>query len=64
MLVKVLNGCGYNGAFWFFTSAGTNIGLTVTVTDTVIGRQKVYTNADGVNAAPILDTSAFSCSPR
>lgn len=61
MLVKVLNGCAVNGDYWVFTSAGTNVGLTTTVTDTVTGLSKQYVNPDVTTAAPVQDTSAFSC---
>jgi hypothetical protein len=64
MLVKVLNGCTINGNYWVFTAAGTNLGLSITVTDTQNGRQKIYENQDGVPAIPIQDTQAFSCSTR
>ena len=63
MLVKVLDGCGINRAKWFFASATTNVGFTVTVTDTATGAQKVYTNPDQNSALPILDTSAFATCP-
>lgn len=63
ILVKVLDGCGFNGAKWFFASAGTNVGFTITVTDTATGAQKVYTNPDRNPALPIQDTSAFTACP-
>src|SRR6202030_4202394 len=46
MLVKVLDGCSINGEKWFFASAATNVGYTVTLTDTETGQQKIYMNAD------------------
>jgi uncharacterized metal-binding protein len=63
MLVKVVDGCPANGYKWFFASAGTNVGLTVTVTDTTTGAQKVYTNPDLNPALPIQDTAAFPTCP-
>lgn len=62
LLVKVLNGCGLNKKYWVFWSAGTNVGLTLTVTDTVTGSAKTYTNPNGKAAAPVQDTSALPCS--
>jgi hypothetical protein len=62
MLVKVINGCPVNGHYWVFASAGTNVGLSMTVTDTRNDRQKSYRNDDGTSAAPIQDTQAFACS--
>ena len=61
LLVKVLNGCGLNNKYWIFWSAGTNVGLTLTVTDTVTGSSKAYTNPNGKAAAPVQDTSALPC---
>jgi hypothetical protein len=62
MLVKVLNGCGVNNSFWVFSSATTNVGFQMTVTDTKTGRTKSYGNTDGAAAVPIQDTAAFACS--
>lgn len=61
MLLKVLNGCGVNGKFWVFTSAGTNVGLTTTVTDTQTSAARVYTNPDMTPAEPVQDIEAFAC---
>jgi N-acetylglucosamine-6-sulfatase len=63
MLVKVIDGCGVNAKKWVFASAGTNVGLTVTVTDTTTGLQQIYPNADLHAAQPIQDTSAFATCP-
>ena len=63
ILVKVLDGCSFNGAKWFFASAGTNVGFTLTVTDTTTGAKKIYTNPDRNPALPIQDTSAFTTCP-
>ncbi|HEV7517025.1 MAG TPA: hypothetical protein VGR07_12060 [Thermoanaerobaculia bacterium] len=61
MLVKVINSCSLNGKFWVFYSAGTNVGLTTTVTDTLTGQAKTYANPDLTPAAPVQDTSALPC---
>jgi hypothetical protein len=61
ILLKVLDGCAVNQHFWVFSSATTNVGFTVTVTDTRAGRAKVYTNQNGTAASPIQDTGAFAC---
>jgi hypothetical protein len=61
VLVKVLNGCTTNNRFWVFLTAGTDVGYTVTVTDTTTGVEKVYTNRDLQAAQPAQDTQAFSC---
>ncbi len=61
MLVKVIDACSLNGHFWVFYAAGTNVGLTTTVTDTRTGQSKTYTNPDLTPAAPVQDTNALPC---
>ncbi len=61
VIVKVLNGCAVNGSYWVFYVAGTNVGMTTTVTDTKTGRVKTYHNPDLTLAAPVQDTNAFTC---
>ncbi len=61
LLVKVLPACPVNGRHWVFASAGTNVGLTITVTDTSTGAERLYTNADLHAMIPIQDTGAFAC---
>ncbi len=61
LLIKVLNGCAVNGNYWVFWSAGTTVGLDLTVTDTQANETVRYRNTDGVAAPPVTDTAAFSC---
>ena len=61
MLVKVINGCALDQKFWLFYSAGTNVGLTTTVTDNATGEVKTYANPDLTAAPPVQDTAAFDC---
>ena len=62
LLIKVLDGCSLGGHYWVFYAAGTNVGLTTTVTDTVTGVQRIYTNPVGTAALPVQDTAALPCS--
>ncbi len=63
MLLKVLNACTTSTpSYWVFYSAGTNAGFTVTVTDSVTGRVKIYSNPDLTTAPPVTDTNALPCS--
>lgn len=62
MLIKVLNNCSTSGKYWVFYAAGTNVGLTTTVTDTVTGHMATYLNPDRTSAAPVQDTAALPCS--
>jgi len=61
VLVKVLNGCGVNNRFWVFITAGTNVGMVTTVTDTKTGSVQTYTNNDLTAAQPVQHTGAFVC---
>jgi photosystem II stability/assembly factor-like uncharacterized protein len=61
MLIKVIDGCALTGKYWVFYSAGTNVGLKVTVTDTRTDTAVVFTNPDRTAAPPVQDTSAFPC---
>jgi hypothetical protein len=61
MLIKIIDGCGLNNQFWVFYAATTNLGFTVTVTDTVTGHQAIYHNPDLTAALPVQDTSALTC---
>jgi hypothetical protein len=63
MLVKTLDGCANNGHFWVFFAATTNVGYTLTVTDTQTGATKKYTNDLGVSSPAVTDTTAFATCP-
>ena len=56
-----MDGCSYNGHYWVFGAALTNVEYTLRVTDTVTGRQVRYTNPLGVSSPAIVDTSALPC---
>lgn len=63
MMIKVLNGCGVNSRYWIFFLATTNVGFTLTVTDTMTLQTKTYTNPPGTVSAVITDTNAFATCP-
>ena len=50
-----------NGSFWVFYGGLTNLAYTLTITDTVTGAVKVYTNPAG-RFASAGDTTAFPAS--
>jgi hypothetical protein len=58
LTVKVLDGRAINGKFWVFYGSLTNAAFTLTVTDTVTGAAKIYTNPQGTMASA-ADTTAF-----
>ena len=63
VVVKVLNACGINNAYWVFAAGLTNVDVTLTVTDTRSGAVKTYHNPQGTAFAPVQDTAAFSTCP-
>lgn len=58
VVVKVLDGRGFNNKFWVFIGSLSNVGYTVTVTDTATGAVKTYTNPPGT-VGSVADTAAF-----
>ena len=62
-IVKVLNACSLNNHYWTFAGGLTNVQVTTTVTDTVRGTVKTYTNPLGRPFQPIQDTAAFQTCP-
>jgi photosystem II stability/assembly factor-like uncharacterized protein len=58
LVIKVLDGRVINGHFWVFYGALSNVGYTITITDTETGAQKTYTNPEGTLASH-ADTEAF-----
>jgi hypothetical protein len=63
IMVKVLDGCAINDRFWVFAAGLTDVGVTITVTDTWTGDEKVYTNNRGTAFPTITDTAAFRDCP-
>ena len=59
VLIKVLDGCAVNGNVWVFGASTTNLGYTISVTDTVTGAVKVYRNQPGKPAPAITDNTAL-----
>lgn len=61
VLLKVLHGCNATGHFWVFYSATTNVGLEVTVIDTLSGEVFFRSNPDGALAVPVADLGTLPC---
>ena len=60
MLVKVLDGCSYNGHDWVYAASATNLGYALRVRDTVADVVREYRNEVGVTASTITDSAAFT----
>ena len=58
VVLKVLDGRPLNGKFWVFYGALSSVEYTLTVTDTVTGVVKTYTNPSG-RLASVADTDGF-----
>ena len=63
MLIKVIDGCGFNDHFWVFSAATTNVEYTVRVTDVLTGEERIYDNQLGVSADAVTDNRAFATCP-
>jgi len=63
LLVKVIDACALNHRFWVFAAATTNVGYSLSVTDTLTGRTARYENPLGRRSPAITDTSAFDTCP-
>jgi hypothetical protein len=61
LVVKVLNGCAINGSYWVFYSAATDVGLTLTVTDTQTGHTFARANPDHHPVDTVQATDALPC---
>jgi 6-phosphogluconolactonase (cycloisomerase 2 family) len=62
-IIKVLNGCGLTSTYWVFAGGLTNVQVTITVTDTLMGRSHQYVNPASTTFEPIQDTSTFTTCP-
>ncbi|MXX75075.1 MAG: hypothetical protein F4210_15590 [Holophagales bacterium] len=59
MLLKVLDGCGVNQHHWVFAASATDVGLNLTVRDTMSAASKTYIKDPGEPAPAITDVGAF-----
>ncbi len=63
LMVKVHNACPSFGHFWVFAAATTNVGYTLTVTDTLTTQTQQYSNLPYVLSPAITDQSTFGSCP-
>lgn len=63
LLVKVLDGCDQFGHYWVFAAGLTNVGVSLTVTDTATDETYDIENMLGDDFEPVLDTTAFDTCP-
>jgi len=58
LVAKILDGRAVNGKFWVFYGALSDVGYTITITDTVTGTVKTYVNPPGTLAS-VADINAL-----
>jgi hypothetical protein len=58
LVIKAVDGRAFNQHYWVFYGALSDVEYTITVTDTVTGAIKTYSNAAG-HLASVADTPAF-----
>lgn len=63
LIAKVHDGRPFNGHFWVFAGSLTDLAYELTVTDTVTGTRRVYSNPPG-RTGGFADIVAFDGSPR
>lgn len=59
LIVKVVDGRGFNGRFWVFYGALSDVEYTIQVTDGETGEARTYFNPQG-RLASVADTAAFA----
>ena len=59
IVVKVINGCGVNANYWVFAGGLTDVGVTLTVSDTQTGVTRSYRNVRGTAFLPLQRTADF-----
>jgi subtilisin family serine protease len=63
LLVKVVDGCDFNGHHWAYAAATTDVGYTLVLTDTTNGRTRTFANLLGTASPAFTDSAAFPCAP-
>ncbi|MEM1181607.1 MAG: carboxypeptidase-like regulatory domain-containing protein [Acidobacteriota bacterium] len=60
VVIKTLDACDGFGHFWVFSAGLTDVGVEITVVDSVTGDSRVYENREGDLFVPRFDTTAFA----
>ena len=63
LMVKVIDGCSFNGYYWVFGAAATDVEYRLSVVDLATGARTEYLNPRGQRSAAIADTSALATCP-
>lgn len=57
-VVKVLDGCWFNDHYWAYTASATDMGLDISVTDTLTGDVRPYTKSPRAPAPAFSEAAA------
>ncbi len=60
LLVKLVDGCGYNQRFWFFAAGLTDLDVELLVTDTWTGKVEIFENVLGIPFDPVQRIDLFA----
>ena len=63
LMLKVLDGCSFNGHYWVFAAAATDVEYTLEVTDLQNGDTWTHQNPLGQASAAVTDTEALPTCP-
>ncbi|HVS62661.1 MAG TPA: hypothetical protein VMT85_04050 [Thermoanaerobaculia bacterium] len=61
LVVKVLDACAVSGDYWVLATGLTDVATELTVTDTIVQRERSYESAAGAPFETVIDVEAFSC---
>lgn len=63
LVVRIINGCGFDQSFWVFASSLSDVDYAMTVTDTATGDVRAYEGSATDPVSEIQDTLAFATCP-
>jgi subtilisin family serine protease len=63
LLVKMVDGCSFNGQYWVYAAATTDVEYHLTVTEVATGAVRRFDNTLGTASPAFTSTDAFACAP-
>jgi len=64
LLVKMVDGCSFNGHYWIFAAATTNVEYHLRVTESANGTFRTFDNTLGTASPAFISIDAFPCAPE
>lgn len=62
LLVKMVDGCSFNGHYWVYAAATTDVEYHLRVTESGTGASRTFDNTLGTASPAFTDIAAFACS--